>query len=169
MTRALILAAVVGIAAAACSSEGDSSISTAQVVEPDTVLVTVEQTGGCLMMGPNCPTYVVFANGTVDLIRSGQSDSVIDSTVVDEAQVTRLLGDLAAADFAALRERLPVGECQGCYDGIDTVFVFGSAPDVVAFDSIETELTTSEPVFQSVWDIVGAARQSLQLPIKERP
>jgi hypothetical protein len=169
MTRTLILAAFVSVATVACSSEGDSSIFTAQAVEPDTVLVTVQQTGGCLMMGPNCPTYVVFADGTVDLLRSGQPDSVIDSTVVDEAQVAKLLGDLAAADFAALRERLPVGECQGCYDGIDTVFVFGSAPDVVTFDSIETELTTSEPVFQSVWDIVGAARQSLQLPIKDRP
>ena len=161
------LAALIGVSATACSSAAEPPISIVPI-DPENIVVTVEQTGGCVMMGPNCPTYVVRANGRVDLYRTGNLDTPVDSTIVEEALITDLQEQISKTDFAALRDRLAQGECQGCYDGIDTTFVFSTPSGVSSFDSIETELALSEPLFAMVWNIVNVASESTEMPLMER-
>jgi hypothetical protein len=162
-----VLVALIGVSAAACSSGAEQPISTVPI-DPESIVVTVEQTGGCVMMGPNCPTYVVRANGRVDLYRTGNLDTPVDSTIVGEALVTDLQGQISKTDFVALRARLPQGECQGCYDGIDTTFLFSTPSSVISFDSIETELVASEPLFAMVWNIVNVSDESTDMPLLDR-
>lgn len=153
---------------AACGAAGGAFSSTTTSTEPDRIILTVEQSGGCMMMGPNCPTYVVYADGHVDLYRTGEPDSLVDTTFVDESLVTDVITEIALTDFTALRRRLPAGECQGCYDGIDSVFVFPGASGDVTFDSITEELNSSEPLLANVWDIVAAAAESTNMPLEQR-
>lgn len=161
-----VLVALIGLSAAACSSGAEQPFSTVPI-DPESIVVTVEQTGGCVMMGPNCPTYVLRANGRVDLYRTGNLDTPVDSTIVEEALVMDLQGQISKTDFVTLRTRLPQGECQGCYDGIDTTFLFSTPSSVISFDSIETELVASEPLFAMVWDIVTFASETTELALME--
>jgi hypothetical protein len=164
-----MLVAVVTLSAACSSAGGDSAATTTTPADPESVLVTVEQSGGCMMMGPNCPTYVVHANGRVMLLRTGGSGEPVDSTFVDPALTTDLAWLMTTTDYTDLRARLPQGECQGCYDGIDTIFVFAAGPSAVAFNSIDTVLDPSEPLLRAVWRIVEAAGIATEMPLEARP
>lgn len=161
------LTVLIGSSAAACSSAAEEPTSPVPT-DPERTVVAIEQSGGCVMMGPNCSTYVVRANGRVDLYRTGEPDTPVDSTSVEEALVTNLERQISETDFVTLRNRLPQGECQGCSDGIDRTFVFSTPSGLVSFDSIETELVLSEPLFAMVWDIVSISSDSTEMPLMER-
>jgi hypothetical protein len=167
MERLGVLVAV-AIVATACASAGDGSITTTAPVDPTSVLATVEQTGGCMMMGPNCPTYIIRADGQVTLLRTGGPAEPVDSTYINPALTTDLAWQMSTTDFTALRAGLPPGQCQGCYDGIDTTFVFMRRSDTITFDSVETELDPSEPLFATMWRIVEAASLATAMPLEER-
>jgi hypothetical protein len=166
--KAMILWALVAMAtlATACSPAGEGT--TTSSIDPGSVLVTVEQTGGCLMMGANCPTYVVHANGEVALFRTGGTGEIVDSTFVDPSLATDLAWLMSTTNYSELRAGLAVGECQGCYDGIDTRFIFVNQQSIVAFDSIDTELDPSEPLFGTVWRIFEAAVLATDMPVEQR-
>jgi hypothetical protein len=167
MKRVLILTAL-AILASACSSSVSQSASTTKPIDPNSVLVTVTQTGGCMMMGPNCPTYVVHANAQVMLLRTGGSRETVDSSFVDPALTTDLAWLISTTDFQGLRAKLPQGECQGCYDGIDTTFVFVTESSTAMFNSVEVKLDPAEPLFGAVWAIVDAANRSTEMPLEQR-
>lgn len=164
-----ILISTIGVIAAACASPTDAPSASTVPEDPEAVVVTVEQSGGCFMMGPNCPTYVVHANGQVDLFRTEAMDTRIDSTAIDVALVDVLIEQIHSTDFTALRLRLPEGECQGCFDGIDTKVVLVTADGEVTFNSIDEELSQTEPLFDAVWNIVVAASQSTEMALEQRP
>jgi hypothetical protein len=168
MKRVGMLVAV-AIVATACTSTVDGSVTTIAAIDPTSVLATVEQTGGCLMMGPNCPTYVIRADGQVTLERTGNSGDSVDSAYIDPALTTDLAWQMSTTDFAELRAGLPPGECQGCYDGIDTAFIFRTNQHAVTFSSVETDLDSSEPLFATMWRIVEAASLATEMPIEQRP
>jgi hypothetical protein len=159
-----VLAVVFGLVVAACGSSGGGSTETTTTVEPiiPYVVVTVVQDGGCMMMGPNCPTYEISSDGSVALYRSGAEQ--VDQSTIDTALVDAIVAESAGTDLDALRQRLPQGECQGCYDGIDTTFVYQEA----TFSGVDVELVASEPLFAATWDAVAAAGQVLILPVEER-
>lgn len=165
----MILRTLVAVAtlATACSPAGEGTTTT--TIDPGSVLVTVEQTGGCLMMGANCPTYVVHANGEVDLFRTSGTGEIVDSTFVDPSLTTDLAWLMSTTNYAELRAGLAVGECRGCYDGIDTTFMFINQASIVSFDSIDTELDPSEPLFGTVWRIIEAAVLETEMPLEQRP
>ena len=168
MERLGMLVAV-AIVATACATTGDGSVTTAAPIDPLSVLATVEQTGGCMMMGPNCPTYVIRADGQVTLLATGGSDEPVDSTFINPALTTDLAWQMSTTDFAVLRSGLPPGQCQGCYDGIDTAFVFMTRSQTVTFDSVRTELDPSVPLFATMWRIVEAAGLATEMPNEEHP
>jgi hypothetical protein len=169
MRSTLILISTIVVIAAACASPTDEPSASTIPADPEAVVLTVEQSGGCFMMGPNCPTYVVHANGQVDLFRTEAVDTPVDSTAIDVALIDVLVEQIQSTDFAALRLRLPEGECQGCFDGIDTKLVLTTPDGRVAFNSIDEELSQAEPLFDAVWDIVNAANQTTDMPLEQRP
>jgi hypothetical protein len=168
MKRLTPIAVVLSLVLAACGSSREVTASTQLSIDPDRVVVTVVQSGGCMMMGPNCPTFVVYANAQVDLLRTGGPDAPVDSSIVDESLITELVTELGEVDLEALRQRLPAGECQGCVDGTDTTFVFLMPSGEVTFNSIDEMLDPSEALFANVWNIIDAAGRSLDMPIEQR-
>jgi hypothetical protein len=169
MRSTWVLIAVIGIIAASCASPADEPSASTIPSDPEAVVVTVEQSGGCFMMGPNCPTYVLHANGRVDLFRTEAEGTRVDSAVIDVALLEALAEQIRSTDFVALRARLPEGECQGCFDGIDTKLVLTTSDREVTFSSIDEELSATEPLFDAVWSIVHAASQSTEMRLEQRP
>lgn len=169
MRSALALISTIGILATACASPADGQSVTSTLSDPNAVVVTVEQSGGCFMMGPNCPTYAVHANGQVDLFRTEALDTTVDSSTIAVPLVDALTEQIRSTDFVALRTRLPEGECQGCFDGIDTKLVLTTRNGEVTFSSIDVEMDPMEPLFAAVSNIVAAASQSTELPLEQRP
>ena len=126
------------------------------VIEPDgvqeLVLVYIE-TGGCAMMGPNCATYQLWSDGTVEVFRSSfdeVGDVPEDTGFLDPsipAKIRRLAGEIPA-DFLA---SLPEGSCQGCVDGIDVTIVIqlglGASFHI---DSITHQIPWNDPLFASI-------------------
>jgi hypothetical protein len=153
---------LVALLAAACASTPEAASETTTTSAVPYVVVTVIQDGGCVMMGPNCPTYEISSDGSVALYRSG--GEFVDQATIDLALVDAIVAELATTDLATLRQRLPQGECQGCYDGIDTTFVYPEA----SFSGVEVELVVSEPLFAATWDAVAAAGAVLVMPVEER-
>lgn len=149
---------------AACGS-ADVSVG----VAPTEVVVTVESSGGCAQMGPNCTRLVVFGDGTVEAYRFVADDvDPIGTGTIDPGLVVDLAAVVAATDFDALRSRLPEGECRGCYDGIDTTMSFETNGGSERFDSIEVELDASEPLFAAAWAVAGAADSAVEVPLLSR-
>ncbi len=121
------------------------------------------------MMGPNCERFVIYGDGTVEAHRAGENAALpVDVGSIDPDLVTTLHNTVLATDLEALRKRLPPGECQGCYDGTDTLATFAIDGTEVTFSSIDTELTRTEPVFATMWDVIDAAQDATDVPLLER-
>jgi len=121
------------------------------------------------MMGPNCERVVVFGDETVEAYRAGENAAQpVDVGSIDPELVATLHNTVYATDLEALRKRLPPGECQGCIDGIDTLATFTVDGCDVTFNSIETEVTPTEPVFAAMWAVFAAAQDTTEIPLIER-
>ena len=167
------LLAILALVLSACTGAAATSTTTTSTPPPgpdaDSVVLIVELTGGCAMMGPNCERFVVFGDGTVEAYRAGESDPrPIDTGSIDPALAATLHRVVTTADLDALRRRLPPGECQGCFDGIDTLATFTVDGADVTFSSVDTEFTPSEPVFAAMRDVMNAAGDATQIPLITR-
>ena len=119
------------------------------------------------MMGPNCVRYVAESDGSVSVYRLvGPEAELVDAITIDPTLVENLIMAVAAADFDALRSRLGPGECRACYDGIDTEVTFVVDGAAVAFNSVDVEFDTSEPVFAAL-DAVIAAASVVETPLEQ--
>ena len=173
-----LLSAVVfalALIASACASDAGGSDETTSSTVPTTtssttttteapaepvVAFTIQLSGGCMMAGPNCATYEFLTDGTVNLYRVDALDVPEGVGSIDAAIVDEVLLHLDAVDLDELRASLPEGECRACYDGIDTTFIYATAPPT-AFDSAEVELVTTEPLFAATWAALEAAEDEL--------
>ncbi len=132
--------------------------------EPDPVdgaVLVVRESGGCFMAGPNCRTISIMGDGTV-LIAWDESESINESTLIDPALVTSWLEIADATDFNALVNRLPEGECKGCFDGIDLVFEL-QHHDIV-LDSQVVGFVASEPFFAATNSLIDSVPFTLGEP-----
>ena len=157
----------------ACTTAATVSATTTVPLPPgpssDSVVLVAELTGGCAMMGPNCERFVVLGDGTVEAYRAGENTAQpVDVGSIDPELVATLHNTVDTTDLEALRKRLPLGECQGCFDGIDTLATFTVDGSDIAFSSIETELTPTEPVFAAMWAVIDAAQDATDVPMVER-
>lgn len=133
------------------------------------MVLVAERTGGCAMRGPNCERFVVYGDGTVETYRAGESDPrPADVGSIDPALVVTLRRAVGNTDLQALGIRLPAGECQGCLDGIDTVATFTIDGNDTTFNSIETELPSTEPAFAAMWAVIDACRTATDVPLTTR-
>jgi hypothetical protein len=170
MTRLLPLLVLL---LSACGGAVVASTTTTTLLPPgpdaDSVVLVAELTGGCAMRGPNCERFVVYGDGTVEAYRAGESDPrPADVGSIDPALVVTLHRAVGDTDLQALRKRLPPGECQGCLDGIDTAATFTIDGNDTTFNSIDTELPPTEPVFAAMWAVIDACRTATDIPLAIR-
>lgn len=135
----------------------------------DQIVIVIESSGGCAQLGPNCARTIVYGNGTVETHRIGPAGpELVDTGAIAVDLVVDLNRAVATADLAALRARLPEGECLGCVDGIDTTMTFVAGNKVEVFSSVEVELDPNDPVFDAAWAVADAARAATEIPIVAR-
>ncbi len=120
-------------------------------------------------MGPNCATYLLYSDGTVDLTRTREPGDPEATTTIDPKMIAEIRDFLLSTDLESLRERLPGGECQGCFDGIDTTFTYETPNGQVSFASTEVALTTAEPLFATTWKVRNAAADDTELGMQTWP
>ena len=156
----------IALVATACGSDGAGA---GPGPEPDVVVIAVESTGGCAMMGPNCSKLLVFGDGTVEAYRFvGDGDELVDTGSIDPQVVADLARLVSSTDLEAIRARLGPGECRGCYDGIDTTMTFYDDDGPATFASVDVELDAAEPLFAAAWAVADAAHGSIEIPLVAR-
>ena len=174
MKRTLI-SLVLLVAACGEASATDVTVTTgAGPDEPYVVLVT-DYLGGCEMMGPNCPVYVVWSDGLVQLYRTTPPEGVFGPRVktegveasanIDPALISDLAAITATLDFAALRARLEPGVAQAPFDGIDVMATFGTPDGPEALDSATYDFGADEPLFAAFGAVMAAAQDVLSFPL----
>jgi len=165
------IAFVLVVSACASASPGaapDHPTTTTAAPDPALVL-TITEDGGCFMMGPNCATYLVYSDGSVELQRTGHPGAPIDAAAIDVALVSDVADLVAATDLDALRGSLPPGECRGCYDGTDVTFTYETPEGPAMFASVDVDIFVSEPLLSASWSVLEAAADETDLPIQARP
>jgi len=167
-----------GLIVSACTSlpsgvdgntTSEANATTTTISEPGMPVVTMIDEGGCFMAGPNCATYVVYSDGTIEVLRTGEPDTVEATTGVDAALAATIRDLVATTDLEALRSGLPEGEMTAAYDGVDTTFIFHTTGGDVTFSSAVVELVESEPLFAATWKVRRLAAASAELPMQTRP
>ncbi len=170
--RAALLASICLIALAACGSDSKSSNSptdtgaaTTAPAAPE-VAVRYESIGGCQMMGPNCPTYVVYTDGKVEVSRTGETTGVEVTGSIPEAEVKAFLDSLKDVDLTDLGTG--PGTCQSCLDGVDTKLTVLGPDGPVTFDSTVIAFDPANAFFANVEKLMTDVQAVGELPIKQR-
>jgi hypothetical protein len=135
----------------------------------DQIVIVIESSGGCAQLGPNCARTIVYGDGTVETHRIGPAGpELVDTGAIAVDLVVALHRTVVMTDLAALRTRLPEGQCLGCVDGIDTSMTFFAGEKQEVFSSVDVELDPIEPVFEAAWAVADAARAATEIPIVAR-
>jgi hypothetical protein len=132
----------------------------------DQIVIVIESSGGCARLGPNCARTIVYGDGSVETHRIGPAGpELVHTGAIAVDLVVDLHRTVVMADLAALRARLPEGECLACVDGIDTTMTLFAGNKEEVFSSVEVELDPTEPVFDVAWAVADAARAATAIPI----
>lgn len=129
------------------------------VVEPsldEGPMLVLQESGGCFMAGPNCRTISFWADGSVNVAWPDEADRSDERSVIDASQAAAWLEIASGTNFDDLVARLPEGECQGCYDGIDTMLEITLDDTTVTLDSMTVEFVQSEPLFAATTGLTNA-------------
>lgn len=174
MKRTLIILALV-VAACGEAGAGDGPATTEPALDQPYVVVVAEYTGGCEMMGPNCPVYVVWSDGVVELYRTTPPDGVFGPRAkqpgveavanIDPASVQQLAAITAGLDFEALRARLGPGVAQAPFDGIDVTATFYAAGGPETLDSVAYDFGADEDVLVAFGTVMAAAQGIVNFPL----
>jgi hypothetical protein len=159
----VLVAAACGVPAA---TTGDTSPPTsAGAGSGDSITFVMD--GGCMMMGPNCPTYELMPGGEFSLRRTGGAD--IEATGSIDPQVARDLWDVVrSTDFDDLTASLGPGECRACVDGIDTRMIIKSGDTEHVLDSTQVEFDQTVALFALTEEAVAAMSNAAALEIETR-
>ena len=111
-------------------------------VPAPTVVLRYVTTGGCEMMGPNCPTYVLWSDGAVEISRTGQPGPAEVAGSIGAEPVAQWTAAVAGLDAAHLATEVGPGACNSCVDGADIVVTVTVGDATVVLDS--TELGSEE-------------------------
>ena len=131
-------------------------------------VLVYDTTGGCLVLGPNCPRYVVYDDGTVELFRSGEPGPPVEQASIPATSVTAWLDQVSQIDVDALIARLPPGSCQSCVDGIDVILQVQRASGPVTFDSTVVAFDPAEPFFADLEALMAQVRAAAELQMVGR-
>ncbi len=164
------------IAIAACGDDNASTRdATTETAAPGrSEVVRYETTGGCQMMGPNCATYVVYSDGTVEIYRAvdirpvGQGAPAEIVGAIPAAEVSAFLDSVKNTDFTALAAEVGPGICQSCFDGIDIVLTLGLGGEPVVLDSTVTNFDINNDFFANVETLMNDVRAVGELTVQQR-
>lgn len=157
---------------------GDDTVEPAQAVDPTTaatptsVAAPVEvlryvTTGGCEVLGPNCPTWSIWDDGTVQIWRTA---------VGGEPEITGTIPLSAVAAWQAVADRIDLttlsaevgpGTCNSCVDGADLVVTVHRPEGDVVLDSTDLAFDPTNEVFAALEALMTAARTVGELPLEE--
>jgi hypothetical protein len=182
--KTVTVIAILTLVLVGCADPGDAGSGSSTTTEPTTttstttttlppeptLVFTVEFDGGCMMMGPNCAGYRFFSDGSVELYRTNLETSETEhEATIDASLVAEVEDELATTDLVELRAMLPEGECQACYDGMDTTYIYEVGSRTTEFDSAKVELLSSVGLFAATEQALTAAQETLdQLEIQSR-
>jgi hypothetical protein len=172
ISRALLIATAL-VALAACGDDATSSDgTTAAPVETTAVAEKVvglryEANGGCQMMGPNCATFVIYTDGTVEIYRTGENAPAEITGSIPADEITAFLDSVDGVDFQALAEAVGPGTCQACVDGIDAKVTI-SPDEEVLLDSTIVNFDPENEFFAALDSLMQDVYAVGELPIQQR-
>jgi len=156
-------------ALAACGDDSTSEGTTTDTAAAErSVVLRYETTGGCLMMGPNCATYVVYSDGTVEIYRTGENAPAEITGAIPEAEVAAFLDSVKDTDFEALAAEVGPGTCNACVDGIDYKLSLTLADGPVELDSTIVNFDFTNDFFANVETLINDVRAVGELEIQQR-
>ena len=120
-------------------------------------------TGGCVVMGPNCPTYTVWSDGKVEISRTGEDTPPEVTGTIPVAEVEAWLASVADLDVDALAASVGPGSCQSCVDGADNLVTVHTSSGDVTVDSTKMAFDQSNAFF------AGLAAADGRRPRRRRP
>lgn len=169
--RALSLVACL-TAAAAC---GDDSSSSSATDGPTTTVAPAEKVegvryevnGGCQMMGPNCATYVIYTDGTVEIYRTGENLPAEVTGSIPAEEIAAYLASVKDVDFQALATEVGPGTCNACVDGVDMKVTIGLDEPVV-LDSTVVNFDPENAFFKALDSLMQDVFAVGELPIQQR-
>lgn len=177
-SRRALLVLLLPVAAVALVACGDDSVlpsqpaDTAATTTPSTVPAPAEvlryvTTGGCEVMGPNCPTWSIWDDGTVQVWRTavGGEPEITGTIPVTAVAAWQAVAD--DIDLAALTAAVGPGTCNSCVDGADNVVTVHRSTGDVVLDSTEFAFDTGNEVFAALDTLMAAARTVGDLPLEE--
>ena len=178
LTAAASISLLVSLAACGDTSSGDddggAATATANttaapttVPAPFTALRWVDS-GGCEVMGPNCPTYTVWSDGRVELSRTGDAAPPDATSTIATAELDAWLASVADLDVAALASTVGPGSCQSCVDGVDSVVTVHTSKGDVVVDSTKLAFDQSNPFFAGLDRLMSDIRTIGDLPLVTR-
>jgi hypothetical protein len=159
--RLALLAALVVVAAASCSSDPQfgspslsSSPSSARSASPDpNPLLTVETRGGNCPNGPCGSVITIGRDGAVHEVRP----SVEDLGTIPKAELDTLAAEIDRANFPLIGSRPFTGECPTAFDGQETIYTFHLPTGDEEIATCRVAINPRHPVFLAV----GAAMRTL--------
>jgi len=124
--------------------------------------------GGCEVMGPNCPTYTVWNDGTVEISRTGDDAPPAVTGTIPTSEVEAWLASVADLDVAALTAAVGPGSCQSCVDGADNLVTVHTSNGDVAIDSTKLAFDPSNDFFAGLERLMNDVRAVGTLPLVTR-
>jgi hypothetical protein len=150
--------------------DGTLATATRLTMTPARVVVLRDvTTGGCVVLGPNCPTYAVYADGTVEITRTGTEEPPEITGAVPAQAVLQWLQLAQQTDFVALAATAGPGVCQSCFDGSDSVITItwpGQATPV-QLDSTKVHFDESLPFFAALDALLVQVQAVGQLTVRQ--
>ena len=124
--------------------------------------------GGCEVMGPNCPTYTVWSDGKVEISRTGDDAPAEVTGTVPASEVQAWLTSVADLDVAALTAAVGPGSCQSCVDGADNLVTVHTSNGDISVDSTKLAFDQSNDFFAGLERLMNDVRAVGTLPLVTR-
>ena len=155
------------VAACGDTSKTTNSTTVQTTTSAPTEVLRYETNGGCQMMGPNCATYVVYSDGTVEVYRTGENAPAEVVGSIDEAEVTAFLDSVHDTDFDSLAAEVGPGTCNSCVDGIDILLTLTLADGPIKLDSTVINFNLNNDFFANVETLMEDVRAIGELAVQQ--
>lgn len=125
-----------------------------------------------MVLGPNCPTWVVYSDGWVEVSRTptgpGVDDGAQATGTVSVDLLEAILRETRATDAATLADDLGPGSCQSCVDGADIVVTILDGEVSTTLDSLDVAFDPDHPLVAALTQLMSAVR-AVELPLVSVP
>jgi hypothetical protein len=157
--------AVVGGSTTPTSEAVATQPSTTVAATPDVVLRYVTD-GGCVVLGPNCPTYTVWSDGKVEIGRTHVDGPAEITGNISPDRVAQWFASVQGLDVAALAAKVGPGVCNSCVDGADIVATIELPGGPVVLDSTKLQFDPANPTFAALGTLMAEVQAVGELPIR---